>query len=221
MFFFSQVIPLINTVKNVLENTDFQGSGLLGMKNDLLASLKRRYSDVEGNYLYAAASLLDPRFRSAPFLDSSCFEQTKAKIIEEMMAVSEAGSISTEEPQEEPLSSAPGTSKPTKGLWSYYKDYFTKGEQVSGVSSSCDSELNQYLGEKNLDPKDGEKVSHYWTNSVYPTLKRAALKYLCVPPCTVFSERLFSTAGNICDQKRNRLDPERIKMIVFLNKNLE
>lgn len=41
------------------------------------------------------------------------------------------------------------------------------------------------------------------------------LKYLCVPPATVESERLFSTAGQICDSKRNRLDPERVKMLVF------
>lgn len=220
MIFFLQVIPLINTVRSVVENQDFQGSGLLGMKNDLLSSLKRRYPAVEDNITYACATLLDPRFKATPFENSTAFEAAKGKIIEEMVALSQTEGEKTSTVVQTSTSIA-GTDKSSRGLWSYYKNYFVKNEESSDHTvSSCENELDRYLSEKNLDPKKGEQVPHYWANSLFKRLKCVAFKYLCIPACTVFSERLFSTAGNICDTKRNRLDPERVKMLVFLNKNV-
>lgn len=52
---------MIHTIEHVLENKAPQGSGLQGLRNDLLASLKRRFADVESNITYACATLLDPR----------------------------------------------------------------------------------------------------------------------------------------------------------------
>lgn len=46
------------------------------------------------------------------------------------------------------------------------------------------------------------------------------LKYLYVSPAKVESKQLFSAAGLICDTKRNRLDPKRVKC-VFLTKICE
>lgn len=40
------------------------------------------------------------------------------------------------------------------------------------------------------------------------------VKYLCILPATVESE-LVSTAGQICDTKRNCLDPERLKILIL------
>ncbi|KAJ8887331.1 hypothetical protein PR048_013546 [Dryococelus australis] len=47
-----------------------------------------------------------------------------------------------------------------------------------------------------------------------------AIKYLYVPSASVCSYNIFSTAWFICDRKHKRLDPERVKMLDFLNKNL-
>ena len=46
-------------------------------------------------------------------------------------------------------------------------------------------------------------------------------KYLSIPPVSVPSERLFSTAGQIATDTRNRLDADKIEMLLFLNKNLK
>lgn len=62
------------------------------------------------------------------------------------------------------------------------------------------------------DPAD---VGQYWSKSPYTGLKKLRLKYLCVPPTTVFREWLFSNAGCIKDCKHNRLDLKRVKMLVF------
>ena len=44
--------------------------------------------------------------------------------------------------------------------------------------------------------------------------------FLFAPPGSVLSERLFSTAGDIADGKRNRLLPEKVEMFLFLRKIL-
>lgn len=212
---------MVHTVQLVLENLQIQGSGLLGMRNDLLASLKRRYADVESNIMYASATILDPRFKAKPFKNNNALQAAKANIIAEMKSL-------TPQVEEETATSAVVSNEPSsshsksKGLWSHYMELCVKNDDLEEEEiNSWEIELQNYLGERNLDPKDGDRVHHYWANSVSINLKKVALKYLCIPACTVFSERLFSTAGNICDTKRNRLDPERVKMLVFLNKNLE
>ena len=49
---------------------------------------------------------------------------------------------------------------------------------------------------------------------------RVAKKYLTPPPTSTNVERLFSYAGLIADEKRGRLQPERLEKILFLRENL-
>lgn len=55
----------------------------------------------------------------------------------------------------------------------------------------------------------------------YPKLAALTRKYLSPPSTSVSSERLFSSTGNICSDKRSRLSPEKLEMLVYLAKNLE
>jgi len=41
------------------------------------------------------------------------------------------------------------------------------------------------------------------------------------PPSPVYSERLFSEAGNLYEQKRNRLLPKAGEKLLFLHHNLK
>ena len=52
----------------------------------------------------------------------------------------------------------------------------------------------------------------------YPRLAR---KFLCIPATSVPSERAFSVAGHVVNEKRACLLPENINMLVFLGANLE
>lgn len=81
-------------------------------------------------------------------------------------------------------------------------------------------EIKNYLKTTNLEMD--ASVADYWHNkaSEYPNLKRIALKYLSLKPATVPSERLFSTAGLIHSDERNRLKGKNLQMLCFLNKNL-
>lgn len=103
-------------------------------------------------------------------------------------------------------------------IWQQYQTMFAQPRGEDSVYGG-EQEFERYFNEPLQPPST--KVLQYWNLHIqYEKLRLLAKKYLCVPPATVFSERLFSTAGLICDKKRNRLDPERVKMLVFLKKNL-
>ena len=54
-----------------------------------------------------------------------------------------------------------------------------------------------------------------------PLLAKLAKKYLCIPATSAPSERAFSLAGYIANQRRACLLPERVNMLVFLAENLD
>ena len=55
----------------------------------------------------------------------------------------------------------------------------------------------------------------------YPLLYELAIKSLIVTATSVPSERVFSTAGHVFNEKRRRLDPEKLDMIVSLHTNMD
>jgi len=80
-----------------------------------------------------------------------------------------------------------------------------------------DVELNMYLKEELLNI-NGD-IFQYWAVSKYKGLKILAEKYHSCPPSSVDSERSFSTAGLVCSSKRNSLNPDKVRQLIFLNKN--
>ena len=83
-------------------------------------------------------------------------------------------------------------------------------------------ELEIYLAEPLIDCHR-DNIYTWWTNKClqFPELASIAQKYLCAPPTSVASERLFSGAGLIYDEARNRLSPDNAEMVLFVKKNFE
>lgn len=81
--------------------------------------------------------------------------------------------------------------------------------------------IRQYVDLPYLDFND-DPIS-FWKNhsTVLAPLTEIALKYACIPATSVPSERIFSKAGQIVSQRRNRLSPKNVNILIFLNKNLE
>ena len=53
-----------------------------------------------------------------------------------------------------------------------------------------------------------------------PLLSKVAKKILCIPATSAESERMFSTAGGMAREGRERLDGDTLAALVFLNRNL-
>ena len=62
----------------------------------------------------------------------------------------------------------------------------------------------------------------WWNNNQlqYPLLANLAKQYLCSPPTSLPSERLFSGAGILYDERRNKLTAEHAEMLLFIKNNM-
>ena len=82
-----------------------------------------------------------------------------------------------------------------------------------------EEEIDRYLALPNLpngtDPLDFWKLN----KSTFPILSKLARKFLATPCSSVYSERLFSEFGNIYEDTRSRLLPERGEKLLFLHHN--
>lgn len=87
-------------------------------------------------------------------------------------------------------------------------------------TTSTAAQVHTFFTERTIATSDNPY--YYWgvNRDRFPNLAATARKFLCAPCTSVESERLFSTASNIVDEKRNRLTPERAEMLIFMRKNL-
>lgn len=87
-------------------------------------------------------------------------------------------------------------------------------------TTSTAAQVHTFFTERTIATSDNPY--YYWGDNRdrFPNLAATARKFLCAPCTSVESERLFSTASNIVDEKRNRLTPERAEMLIFMRKNL-
>ncbi|KAL0159478.1 hypothetical protein M9458_043203, partial [Cirrhinus mrigala] len=82
------------------------------------------------------------------------------------------------------------------------------------------SQINQYLAEAVM-PRSGQPFAYWQANKGrFPALAQAARAYLCSPCTSVDSERLFSTAANVIDDKRNRLTSKNAEMLIVIKRNM-
>ena len=75
---------------------------------------------------------------------------------------------------------------------------------------------------KDKDPDGNFGVLTWWKSnaSTYPYLSQIARNILCIPASSAASERDFSTAGFVIQERRTQLNPETVDDILFLHSNL-
>ncbi|KAE9522526.1 hypothetical protein AGLY_017073 [Aphis glycines] len=86
-------------------------------------------------------------------------------------------------------------------------------EETSESSSDSSNATHEYAVGRLTD---GPLLLWNDMSTVYSTLSKVALKYLSTVATSVPSERLFSKAGLIMNQQRNRLTNEKLNMLLFL-----
>jgi hypothetical protein len=93
--------------------------------------------------------------------------------------------------------------------------------ETNNIDQSIQIEFEKYLNELNVDMT--ANVFEWWHHrkGIYPRLHGLMLKYLIIPATSAASERVFSTAGLILEDRRSRLSDEHVNMLIFLYKNLK
>ena len=208
----SLIIPFIRGLRLTLEKNDDSDRGVRTMKADMLKSSNDRYDGVEQEGVLAVATLLDPRFKD------KFFSGAEAKTTARQLLIAQMSELSSGDVTEVP------SPKRKKGNDSKILKCFSEILQESGASivgDVGDTEVDQYLKEPLIQFHRANSYL-WWKNNThrFPQLSKLARRYLAPPPTSVASERLFSTAGDIYDEKRNCLAPERAEALLFVKKKL-
>lgn len=203
------IIPIIQCLKLAVDRASPCTEVGKTFKQNLQNEIERWSSKQEMNFNYALATILDPRFKRVFF--QSALEASKAitridKLLKSMIAA------------ESRASSLPRlcTEKKSSVLDIQYELAQKNVESFSVDSDSMSLELKKYLQEPVILPP--VKPLEYWQTLKisYPNLFKLAMRYATTIGTSVPSERLFSRAGLIKNDQRNRLSGEHLQKLLFL-----
>jgi len=82
------------------------------------------------------------------------------------------------------------------------------------------TELDMYLKIKCIPRQSSSYI--WWTanKDQFLVFSKLASKYLSAPVNNIYSERLFSEAGNVYEENRSKLPSENGEKLIFLHHNL-
>ncbi|XP_046398132.1 zinc finger BED domain-containing protein 4-like [Ischnura elegans] len=211
----SKIIPLVHCLESHLDaaNPTFEIS--INLKRKLQEEDHKRFSKIEGVTILATATLLDPRFKKLHFKDPLLCSQAIKNIAfmmrelneDEGISIAAADNLEVNISQNEKFD-----------LWSHHKQLVATKIHASIMDNTeVPNELTQYFVSP-ISPLESDPIQEWDKLKVlYPTLHKIAMKYLPVVATSVPSERLFSKAGIIITEKRNRLTGKRLSKLIFLN----
>ena len=207
----SVIIPFVRALCKHLENNDVTDGGVRTMKQVMLNSLNTQYRDVESNDFLVLASILDSCFKNRCFSGPSV-SRAQAKVL--LSSQVDTG-ISLEE--QNSLSEEPVKKRPKTTIVKCLSEILEESQTEDIEFNSSTSLVERYLAEPLLPFSSGVCFT-WWSENKnrYPKLSRLARKYLSSPPTSVPSERVFSSAGYIYCEKRNRLNPDKAEQLLFI-----
>ncbi|KAF9424301.1 hypothetical protein HW555_000440 [Spodoptera exigua] len=150
----------------------------------------------------------------SPFEGKTCFIHTLQRAIH--------GALDAQESVAQRSTSSSNCENTHRTFWSCYEELAAVKLpiDVEETKSPIASELDRYLSEvlllKDLCPYG------WWAKNKdkFPNMSCLARTYLSCHGSSVYSERLFSEAGNVYEKKRNKLLPDKAESLVFLHHNL-
>ena len=98
-----------------------------------------------------------------------------------------------------------------------------EGEAVASIEGVANAEVDRYIAES-PEKLDCKNPLTWWKSrdSCYKYLPLLAQKAFSVMATSysAASERIFSTAGNIINEKPSRLTPENVNKLISLHENM-
>ena len=188
----SSVPYLINYLIENLQNEQTNNEAIEKLRASFLNSVKSRLEwIIKEDSIPLRAAVLDPEYASLPFVDSKVKDKVYDSILKEL----------TEKCTEKENTLYPTGNKSIetelKELRVFFETKFKKDENYRGP-------LNWW--------KNFVGGSKFW-----PVVK----KYLSIPCTSTPSERAFSCAGFLYDEKRANLEEDSVEKLVFIRENIE
>lgn len=207
----SGIIPAINCFIYALNSVELRNTIAAKLKQNILINIEKRFGALEENQNLAIATLLDPRFKKLHFKQPFALSNALKTIDNDLTRSCETESQSLDEDVQ-----VQTTSTPTPGLWSHHLR-LVQDCSITNTMSAYTQELSSYINSPCTDIKS-DPLGFWFTNkSNFPRLYEMALKFLLIPATSVPAERLFSMAGNIITEKRNRISEKHLEETLILN----
>ncbi|XP_050305061.1 zinc finger BED domain-containing protein 4-like [Anthonomus grandis grandis] len=232
----SEVIPQLTALKKYLckDETAQRTADLPHMRAALKSELNSRFSLLSTDLNYLIVTFLDPRFKTN-YLRILEAERARQKILLEFlkMTCDESSSSSDTSPSSTPPPSKKSRNKTDSNVtrdshdtfWDCFNEIAHENNSQSHQSQNqaknpITREIDGYLKTVRIDHNWDPYA--WWSANLqeYPNLMKFAKVYLSAPCSSVFSERLFSEAGFVYENKRNRLLPANAKNLVLVHHNL-
>ncbi|XP_048849254.1 zinc finger BED domain-containing protein 4-like [Brienomyrus brachyistius] len=207
----ADVIPLIAALKRLLTKVFEMDHGVKTMKSTLLESVSTRFTEIYSDPLHFNATVLDPRYKDH-YLDAEIKQRAREMIqtamdAENLRGDGEGAAHSTGE-GDQSAGKKTRLFAPDEGHAPSLSDMLSEILQESAsnnnrqMTSSTTQQLDGYLSEVPIPRSDNPLV--YWKNNHgrFPDLGKMARKYLSAPCTSTDSERLFSAAAHVLDEKR-------------------
>lgn len=188
---------------------------VLDMAKTLKEKMMIRFDRIEDNILNAQATILDPRFKKHGFINEDKCNRGISQLRNKLQ------SIRTEQldilPQQ---SSSLAPQHSSSAIWEDFDESVVNA--IGGNNSTVAGiiELDKYLNEQIISRHENPLLWWSERQKVYPRLYEIVKTRLCIIATSVPCERLFSKAGQVITDRRNRLESKKISKILFLNHNM-
>lgn len=214
----ADVIPSVRALTRLLRKDVDTDRGVKTTKTTLLEAINKRFDQIEFDPIYSIATTLDPRYKDRYFDGDA-----KQRVRDLIHAQLEMGQPGDEAHSAEAAGNPQQKRARTDEARSTLHDMFDEILEENGPErprSSASQQLDGYLAEVSI-PRN-ESALEYWSNNHgrFPVLAQMARRYLSAPCTSTDSERLFSAASHIIDEKRNRLSCDKAEMLLFIKKNM-
>ncbi len=240
----SAIIPNMKVICHFFDKGEAKGlfAGLGSTLSAWKASVRNRFGSYFSDKNLILSTYLDPRFKTTFLADEYCgknLEETLQQWMTEdicsivspssICQVSESSDLSSDSKSDEENENAFNFS-----FDSCFAEFKKKKKEKSKETNTQTQEESFFLSNRNFLKvemaryqelemiKNDENSLQWWAanKGSFPKMSILAKKYLCAPPSSVQSERLFSIGGIIYSPKRNRLKSETGEMLMFLHYNL-
>ncbi|XP_071581127.1 E3 SUMO-protein ligase ZBED1-like [Temnothorax nylanderi] len=216
----SIMIPIVHCMTAAVTNCKTTTEIGNEFQTKLLAQINAKFhgsdSNVEATRILAISTILDPRFKRLDFQSALAVSNALQDIDRQLRKISDCNTRKARENDQNVNPNKNNPKSTTSDLWNFHQILVEKNRGEVEDVDSLNLELKQYLHQPVIE-RSANPFSHWESlKPAFPTLSKLALQYLSVIATSVPSERLFSHAGNVKTDNRNRLTGEHLSMLLFL-----